>query len=68
MVDQPIFENLVFGDIWRKRYRAQIVDIEEGVLSKWHFGRTVLVGDAAHKVGEATVVSPLAEDLCLCPT
>ena len=27
-----------------------MVDIEEGVLSRWYFGRTVLVGDAAHKV------------------
>lgn len=27
-----------------------MVDIEEGVLSHWHFGRSALVGDAAHKV------------------
>lgn len=50
VADHPISPNLVFGDIWRRRYRAQIVDIEEGVLSHWFFGRTVLVGDAAHKV------------------
>lgn len=50
VLDHPISENLVFGDVWRRRTRAQMVDIEEGVLSRWYFGRTVLVGDAAHKV------------------
>lgn len=50
VADHPISPNLLFGDIWRRRYRAQVVDIEEGVLSQWYFGRTVLVGDAAHKV------------------
>ena len=27
-----------------------MVDTEEDVLSHWHFGRSVLVGDAAHKL------------------
>lgn len=50
VADHPITENLVFADLWRRRYRGQIVDMEEGILPHWFFGRTVLVGDAAHKV------------------
>ncbi|KAI4094600.1 MAG: hypothetical protein LQ344_002071 [Seirophora lacunosa] len=43
-------ENLVFGDLWRSRTRANLVSLEEGVLEHFFFGRTVLIGDAAHKV------------------
>ena len=32
-----------------------MVDIEEGVLNHWHFGRNVLVGDAAYKVSNPAV-------------
>lgn len=50
VADLPINETMVFADLWSKRHRAQLADIEEGVLSRWHYGRSVLVGDAAHKV------------------
>ncbi|KAF7681038.1 fad binding domain-containing protein [Alternaria burnsii] len=50
LADCPISDNLVFGDIWKARSRGQMVSLEEGILSHWSFGRTVLVGDAAHKV------------------
>ncbi|KAI1649192.1 FAD binding domain protein [Daldinia loculata] len=46
----PVCESLLFGELWRKRERASLVNVEEGVLDKWHFGRIVLAGDAAHKV------------------
>ncbi|KAI1657308.1 FAD binding domain protein [Daldinia decipiens] len=45
----PVCESLLFGELWRKRERASLVNIEEGVLNKWHCGRIVLAGDAAHK-------------------
>ncbi|KAH8797727.1 hypothetical protein F5884DRAFT_150673 [Xylogone sp. PMI_703] len=50
VTSHPLSETLVFGDLWRRKYRGQIVDIEEGILSHSFFGRTVLVGDATHKV------------------
>ena len=49
----PVSENgaINFGDLWRTRKRAKLVDLEEGVLDKWHYGgRVVLVGDSAHKM------------------
>lgn len=46
----PVCESLLFGELWRKRERASLVNVEGGVLDKWHCGRIVLAGDAAHKV------------------
>jgi hypothetical protein len=48
--DCPINEEIRFGDIWSTRLRGEMINIEEGILEHWHSGRTVLVGDAAHKV------------------
>ncbi len=50
MAEHPISGTKVFGELWKNRWRGVLVDIEEGVLDHWHFGRSVLVGDAAHKV------------------
>lgn len=50
VADMPVSETMLFGELWRRRWRGAVVDIEEGVLSRWHYGRTVLVGDTAHKV------------------
>lgn len=55
VADMPVSETMVFGELWRKRWRGALVDIEEGVLNRWFYGRTVLVGDTAHKVSSATV-------------
>ncbi len=55
MAEHPISGTKVFGELWRIRWRSVMVDIEEGVLNHWHFGRSVLVGDAAHKVSNSVV-------------
>lgn len=46
----PVNDELVFNDIWRSRVRGHLVSLEEGIYSRWFNGRTVLAGDAAHKV------------------
>lgn len=48
--DHPITESMVFGDLSRSRTRGHLISLEEGVLEHFFFGRTVLIGDAAHKV------------------
>ncbi|KAI4279288.1 MAG: hypothetical protein L6R38_005070 [Xanthoria sp. 2 TBL-2021] len=50
VADMPVSETMAFGELWRRHWRGAVVDIEEGVLSRWHYGRTVLVGDTAHKI------------------
>ncbi|OJD31006.1 fad binding domain-containing protein [Diplodia corticola] len=50
VAEVPISESVLFGEVWKKRLRGQLVSIEEGVLQHWHWGRTVLAGDAVHKV------------------
>ncbi|KAK8044296.1 FAD-dependent monooxygenase [Apiospora rasikravindrae] len=49
-LDCPVSETLVFGDVWKTRTRGVLVALDEGVLSHWFLGRTVLCGDSAHKV------------------
>ncbi|KAL8766492.1 MAG: hypothetical protein Q9194_006251 [Teloschistes cf. exilis] len=48
--EHPIGDSLVFGDLWCNRIRGHLISLEEGVLEHFFFGRTVLIGDAAHKV------------------
>ncbi|KAI0108423.1 hypothetical protein F4814DRAFT_427909 [Daldinia grandis] len=50
MVSYPVCESLPFRELWHKREHASLVNIEEGVLDKWHCARIVLAGDTAHKV------------------
>ncbi|KAK6215287.1 hypothetical protein QIS74_08306 [Colletotrichum tabaci] len=46
----PITETVVFGELWKRRLKAQMISLEEGVLKHWFFGRIILAGDAVHKV------------------
>ena len=48
--DSPVTENVLFKDIYAKRLRSQLVNLEEVVFEHWHYGRLAIVGDAAHKV------------------
>ncbi|PCD32676.1 hypothetical protein AU210_008922 [Fusarium oxysporum f. sp. radicis-cucumerinum] len=41
---------VVFGELWKRRLKAQMISLEEGVLEHWTSGRIVLAGDAVHKV------------------
>ncbi|KAK6851815.1 hypothetical protein PG995_011940 [Apiospora arundinis] len=41
---------VTFADVWTNRQWSMLSNIEEGVVKKWHQGRSVLVGDAAHKM------------------
>lgn len=50
VADHPISPSMVFGELWKKRYRGTLISIEEGVLEHWYHGRIVLAGDAVHKV------------------
>ncbi|KAI4929261.1 uncharacterized protein J4E92_004925 [Alternaria infectoria] len=48
--DLPMTKNITLGDVWKTNERHGLLYVEEGVLSKWHAGRIVLVGDSAHKM------------------
>ncbi|KAL7268907.1 hypothetical protein RUND412_008446 [Rhizina undulata] len=45
-----ITETTTFEDCWNNRIAATLTALEEHVFSRWHFGRMVFMGDAAHKV------------------
>lgn len=48
--DIKLTENLRLDDLWKNKTRVGLLNIEEGILDKWHAGRIVLVGDSAHKM------------------
>ncbi|PHH70703.1 hypothetical protein CDD80_5787 [Ophiocordyceps camponoti-rufipedis] len=58
----PLNESLTFGDLWAKKLRGGMTDIEVGVLNRWHYGRIVLVGDTAHSV---TPAMAFGANLCM---
>ncbi|KAF2015193.1 FAD/NAD(P)-binding domain-containing protein [Aaosphaeria arxii CBS 175.79] len=40
---------LSFGDLYNSRTSATLQALPEVVFSKWHYGRIITIGDAAHK-------------------
>ncbi|CAN8104628.1 unnamed protein product [Discula destructiva] len=50
IASHPVSDTMVFGEVWKHRIRANVVNLEEGVLDHWYHGRIVLAGDSAHKV------------------
>jgi 2-polyprenyl-6-methoxyphenol hydroxylase-like FAD-dependent oxidoreductase len=42
-------DDLTVRDVFATRYKAGLINLEEGVVNQWHQGRICLVGDAAHK-------------------
>ncbi|KAJ9273241.1 hypothetical protein DTO212C5_826 [Paecilomyces variotii] len=50
VADHPVSDTIVFGELWKKRDRAMLVGLEEGVLQHWYHDRIVLVGDSVHKM------------------
>lgn len=39
-----------FGDVFANRLGARKTVLEEGLAENWHVGRSVIIGDAAHRV------------------
>ncbi|KAH8704707.1 FAD binding domain-containing protein [Talaromyces proteolyticus] len=46
----PISDTVLFGELWQKRIRGQLIALEEVVFDHWHFGRIAILGDSAHKL------------------
>jgi 2-polyprenyl-6-methoxyphenol hydroxylase-like FAD-dependent oxidoreductase len=54
--EDHIATNVQMKDLWDSRISYGIAPMEEGVVkTKWNRGRAVLLGDAAHKVGQSGV-------------
>jgi FAD dependent monooxygenase len=56
--DIQMTDKLTFEELWKNKSRGGLVNIEEGILDKWHSGRIVLVGDSAHKVRCSHIPAP----------
>lgn len=49
--DDIIQDDITFGKLYNSKIRTVLVHLEGYVFPKWHFGRIITLGDAAHKVG-----------------
>ncbi len=49
-----IQDDIKFGELYEARIRATLVPLEGYVFSRWHFGRIITLGDAAHKVSRVS--------------
>ncbi|GKT58310.1 FAD binding domain-containing protein [Colletotrichum tofieldiae] len=49
-LEDKIFDDVTFGDLYKNRIMATLVPLEEYVFEKWHYKRIVCIGDASHKV------------------
>lgn len=52
--DDVLNEELRFGELYANRTTATLQALPEVIFSKWHYGRIVTIGDAAHKAGRTT--------------
>ena len=50
LMDLPVTESVMFGEIWKRRLRGQLIPLEEVVFDHWHHNRIAILGDSAHKV------------------
>lgn len=58
IANDPVSDTVVFGEVWKQRIRAAVVNLEEGVLEHWYHGRITLAGDSVHKVSRHDQKSP----------
>ncbi|KZL77439.1 FAD binding domain-containing protein [Colletotrichum tofieldiae] len=49
-LEDKIFDDVTFGDLYKNRIMATLVPLEEYVFEKWHYKRIVCIGDASHKI------------------
>jgi hypothetical protein len=48
----PIIPGVTFRDVYERKTSSVLTPLHEYTLSKWHLGRSFLVGDSSHKVGQ----------------
>jgi len=48
--DARITDKVTLKGLYKHRRAATVTALPEFVFSKWHFGRIIITGDAAHKV------------------
>lgn len=50
LLDEPIWRETKFGDLWNRREQFAIISLEEGIVQQWNYGRIICIGDSVNKV------------------
>jgi len=53
--DDPITEDMTFGELYDRKVMSTLVPLEEYVFEKWHYKRIITIGDSAHKVSKSQI-------------
>ncbi|KAJ5928125.1 hypothetical protein N7466_007081 [Penicillium verhagenii] len=51
---EPYWQQITFGEVWERRETFNTTVLDEYVLSRWHWGRIVCLGDSVHKIAPHT--------------
>lgn len=51
--EDPITEDMTFGELYDRKIMSTLVPLEEYVFQKWHYKRIITIGDSAHKVSNS---------------
>lgn len=47
--NDPMTEDLTFGDLYDRKIISTLVPLEEYVFERWHYKQVITIGDSAHK-------------------
>ncbi|KAH8890413.1 FAD binding domain-containing protein [Thozetella sp. PMI_491] len=51
---EVLYNDVTVGELWDGRTNSGMLPLEEFVCDRWYFGRTLILGDAAHKLNPLT--------------
>ncbi|CAJ0548379.1 Ff.00g019920.m01.CDS01 [Fusarium sp. VM40] len=52
--NDPMTEDLTFGDLYDRKIISTLVPLEEYVFERWHYKQVITIGDSAHKIDPAS--------------
>ncbi|KAJ5643190.1 uncharacterized protein N7484_005697 [Penicillium longicatenatum] len=63
---EPYWQDITFGEVWERRETFNTTVLEEYLLSQWHWGRIVCLGDSVHKIAPHTGQGANCTGRCRC--
>ncbi|KJZ80337.1 hypothetical protein HIM_00187 [Hirsutella minnesotensis 3608] len=55
LAQEPVWNDVTFGQVWSRCEVYQMTALEEGLFSQWHWDKIVCIGDSMHKVSSSSL-------------